>query len=154
MHQILEDGGKYNISYQMPHILISALCSTVFLRIILETLILTDRNVLQVKSQKTKTLAENMKLKVLKCINLKFAIFFIINFVLLTMFWFYLTCLNDTYENTQVYLIENTFISFGISFFYPFIWNIIPSILRMAALENKKENRSCLYSASKILQLI
>ena len=154
MHQIYIDGGKYNISYQLPKILISAACSTVFLRLILETLILTDRNVLQVKHQMTKSKAEQMKSRVLKCINIKFAIFFVFNFFLLVLFWFYLTCLNDTYENTQIYLIENTFIAFGISFCYPFIWNIFPSIFRACSLNGRKPNKGCLYFFSKILQLI
>ena len=152
MHQIFLDGGNYNISYQMPFILISAVASTVLLRIMLEALILTDRNILQVKYQLTKTQAEEVKKNVLKCINIKYFFFFIINFILLILFWFYLTCFNDTYENTQIYLIENTFISFGISFFYPFIWNIIPSALRMIALDTKKPDRNCIYIVSKICQ--
>ena len=152
MHQIFLDGGKYNISYQMPYILISAVASTVLLRIMLEALILTDRNILQVKHQITKNQAEAVKISVLKCINIKYTIFFIVNFILLILFWFYLTCLNDTYENTQIYLIENTFISFGISFIYPFIWNIIPSTLRMLALGTKEPDRSCVYTVSKICQ--
>ena len=61
MNQIFEDKGKYNISYQMPKILISVLSSNVLLRIMLETLILTDRNILQVKQQYTRQLAENAK---------------------------------------------------------------------------------------------
>ena len=154
MHQIYQDEGKYNISYQIPKILISAVSSTAFLRIMLETLILTDRNVLKVKRQPTRQLAESMRLRVLKCINIKFAIFFIINFILLVLFWFYLTCLTDTYENTQIYIIENTFIGFGISLFYPFIWNIIPSLLRMMALDTKNGDRKCLYMVSKICQFI
>jgi len=154
MHQIYLDGGKYNISYQLPKILISAACSTVFLRLILETLILTDRNVLQVKHQMTKSKAEQMKIKVLKCINIKFAIFFLVNFFLLVLFWFYLTCLNDTYENTQIYLIENTFIAFAFSLGYPFIWNIFPSVFRICSLNGKNPRKGCLYSFSKILQLI
>ena len=84
MHQIYKDEGKYNISYQFPKILISALSATVALRIMLETLILTDRDILKVKHSKTKIIAEQMKAKVLKCINIKFAIFFVINFILLT----------------------------------------------------------------------
>ena len=154
MHQIYLDEGKYNISYQLPYILISAASSTVVLRIMLETLILTERNVLQVKHQTTKNQAEKMKLKVLKCINIKFAIFFVINFFLLVLFWFYLTCLNGTYENTQIYLIENTFIAFAFSLGYPFIWNIFPSILRICSLDSKKFNKGCLYSVSKFLQMI
>lgn len=154
MHQIYEDEGAYNISFQSPKILISALASTILLKIMLETLILTDRDVLKVKHQMTKQKAEIMKKQVIKCINIKFGIFFILNFILLNLFWFYLTCFNGVYENTQLYLIENTLFSFGISFLYPFFWNIIPSAFRMGALGNQKPDKECLYSASKFLQLI
>ena len=154
MHQIYADEGSYNISYQMPKIILSTISSIIVLRIMLEGLILTDRNILEVKRQNTKDKALYMKTKVLKCINIKFIIFFVVNFILLIMFWFYLTCFNWIYENTQICLIENTFISFGISLFYPFIWNIIPVVLRMQSLANKNSNKSCLYFASKILQII
>ena len=154
MHQIYEDEGSYNISYQLPKILITSVASTVLLRIMLEALILTDRNILKVKHQKTKVKAEIMKLNVLRCIKIKFAIFFVLNFILLILFWFYLTCFNGIYENTQIYLIENTFFSFGISFMYPFIWNIIPSILRINSLGRKKPDRKCIYSASKFCQIL
>ena len=55
MHQILVDGGSYNIAYQFPKILISALVSIILIRIILETLVLTDRNLLEVKQKSTKS---------------------------------------------------------------------------------------------------
>ena len=154
MHQIYEDEGSYNISFQLPKILISAVASTVLLRIMLETLILTDRNILEVKHQKTKQQAEIKKKKVLKCINIKFVIFFVLNFILLILFWFYLTCFNGIYENTQIYLFENTFISFGISLFFPIFWNIIPSVMRMCSLGDKKHDKECIYSVSKFCQLI
>ena len=128
MHQIYEDEGKYNFSYQFPKILISAISSTIILRIILITLVLTDKSILQVKLQMTRKLATSLKYKILKCINIKLAIFFVLNFILLVLFWYYLTCFNAIYENTQIYLIENTMISFALSFIYPFIINIIPSI--------------------------
>lgn len=54
MHKIYEDDGKYNISYQFPKILISSICSTIILRIMLITLVLTDKSVLEVKNQKNK----------------------------------------------------------------------------------------------------
>ena len=154
MHQIYKDEGKYNFSYQFPKILISAFSSTIILRIMLETLVLTDRSILQVKNQLTYDLAINMKEKVLKCINIKFIIFFILNFILLVIFWFYLTCFSAKYENTQVYLIENTAISFGFSLFYPFIINIFPAVLRSNSLNEKEKNKSCLYSTSQIMQLL
>ena len=154
MHQIYLDEGKYNISYQLPNILISAASSTVILRIMLEIFILTDRNVLQVKRQTTKNRAEKMKLQALKCIKIKFAFFFLINFIVLSLFWFYLTCLNGTYENTQLYLIESTLIAFAFSFGYPFIWNIFPSTLRICSLSGRNPNKGCLFYFSKFLQLI
>ena len=154
MHQIYEDKGKYNFSYQYPKILISSISSIAILRIILITLILTDKNILQVKNQPTKNLAIKMKQKILKFINIKFAIFFILNFILLIIFGYYLTCFNGIYENTQIYLIESTFISFGFSLLYPFIINIFPSIFRVCSLDEKAKNKSCLYSTSKVLQLL
>ena len=156
MHKIYEDDGKYNISYQFPKILISSICSTIILRIMLITLVLTDKSVLEVKNQKTKNLAIDMKKKVMKCIKIKYTIFFVLNFTLLVLFWFYLTCFNGVYQNTQTYLIENTLISFGISLIYPFIINIIPSALRFSSFDKKNKNKkeSCLYKISLLMQLL
>ena len=102
----------------------------------------------------TEELANHMKLEVFKCINIKYVIFFVLNFILLILFWFYLTCFNGIYANTQIYLIENTFISFGLSLFYPFIWNILPAIFRIFSLNTKKQDRQYSYNFSKILHLI
>ena len=154
MHQIYEDEGKYNFSYQLPKILISALCSTIILRLMLEFLILTDKSILKVKLQPNQQAAKMMKKEVLKCVNIKFAIFFILNFILLILFWIYLTCWNGKYENTQVYLIENTVISFAFSLFYPFVINIIPSAARMSSLDTKSADKECMYNFSKLAQII
>jgi len=81
-------------------------------------------------------------------------IFFILNFVLLVLFWYYLTCFNAVYRNTQIYLIENTFISFGFSLFYPLIINIIPMIIRMCSIHSKNKNQRYTYIVSQILQVI
>ena len=56
--------------------------------------------------------------------------------------------------NTQEYLIENTFISFGFSLFYPFLINIFPVILRNCAIHSSNKEQKCLYSLSQIIQLI
>ena len=83
--------------------------------------------------------AKEMKTTLMKNYNIKFAIFFAINFLLLVAFWYYLTCFNAIYSNTQVYLIDNTLISFAISLFFPVIYNIIPTVLRMSALNKEKK---------------
>ena len=154
MHQIYEDKGKFNFSYQLRFIIVSAISSTVILRIMLITLVLTDKSILKVKKQNTKESAIKMKIKVLKCVNIKYVIFFVLNLILLIFFWIYLTCFNGKYENTQIYLIENTFISFGFSLLYPFIINIIPSFLRAYSLDGNKNDRKYIYTFSKVLQLL
>ena len=153
MHQIYEDHGEFNFSYQIPKIVLSAAISTFTLRIMLHTLIFTDKNVVEVKKQNNYNSAIKKKNEILKCIKIKFTIFFLLNLVLLVLFWYYLTSFNAVYQNTQIYLIENTFISFAISLFYPFIINIFPTILRMNSL-TKKKDKSCFYKCSQILQLI
>ena len=154
MHQIYEDEGKYNFGYQIPYIIISAIISILTLRLMLQILVLTDKDILEVKLQQNKALAVNMKQKKLKCIKIKFAIFFILNFILLTLFWYYLTCFNAIYENTQVYLIENTFISFAFSLFYPFIINLIPMMIRNCSLKASNKDQRCFYKVSQIFQVI
>ena len=154
LHQIYEDEGEFNFSYQLPYILSSAIISTLVLRLFLYTLVLTDKDVVEVKRQINRDKAINMKKKKLKFILIKFSIFFILNFVLLVLFWYYLTCFNAVYRNTQIYLIENTFISFGFSLFYPLIINILPMIIRMSSIHTKNKNQRCLYIVSQILQLI
>ena len=154
MHQIYEDKGKYNFEYQLPKILYSALFSSLILRIILQTLVLTDKDILQVKLQQTKEMAIKMKKEKLKCMKIKFSIFFILNFILLGLFWYYLTAFNAIYKNTQIYLIENTFISFGFSLFYPFIINIFPMIIRMCSLHSSNKDQKYFYKVSQIIQLI
>ena len=154
IHQIYEDEGKYNFGYQIPYIIISAIASTLFLRLILKFFILTDKIVVEVKQQQNIILAKNKKKSSLKCIKIKFAFFFVFNFILLGFFWYYLTCFNAVYKNTQIYLIENTCISFGLSLFYPFIINLLPMSLRMCSINSKNKNHRCLYNVSKFLQVL
>ena len=154
MHKIYEDEGKYNFSFQIPYILYSAIISTVILRLILQFLVLTDKDVLEIKLQKTKEKAVDMKQKKLKCIIIKFTIFFILMFILLGFFWYYLTCFNAIYINTQICLIENTCISFAFSLIYPFIINLLPMIFRIKAIHSSKKDQGYLYKISQIIQII
>ena len=152
MHQIFKDEGKYNIGYQLPYILISTFLSIVILRMILILLVLTDKNIFEIKCQETLQKANILKKTTLRNILIKFTIFFVLNLLILISFWYYLTCWNAVYENTQIYLIKNTLISFAISLIYPFIINIIPVILRQQSLKQKK--KKYLYDVSKIAQLL
>ena len=152
MHQIYNDNGLYNFKYQYLYIILSSIFSIIILRIILICLVLTDKYIYEIKLQSNIEKANKLLKKILKCILIKFSIFFILNLILLIIFWYYLTCWNAIYKNTQFYLLKNTLISFSISLIYPFIINIIPVILRKNALQgNKKEY---LYRTAKIIQLL
>ena len=120
----------------------------------LQFLILTDKDVLEIKRQEIKNLALNMKKTKLKNMKIKILIFFVLNFILLGFFWYYLTCFNAIYKNTQVYLIINTFISFGFSLFYPFVINIIPTIIRMNSIHSSNKNQEYCYKISQLIQII
>ena len=154
MHQIYKDEGDFNFLFQLPRIIYSAIISTVILRLVLHFLLLTDKDVLEVKLQKNKEMAIDMKQKKLKCIIIKFSIFFVLFLFLLGFFWYYLTCFNAIYQNTQIYLIENTFISFAFSLFYPFVINLLPMILRNSAINSTNKDKECLYKLSQITQVI
>ena len=58
------------------------------------------------------------------------------------------------YNNTQVYLIKDTLISFGLSLLYPFGIYLLPGIFRIPSLSNKNNKREYLYTVSKVLQMI
>ena len=173
MHKIYEDEGSYNLLYQLPYICYSTIISIAILRIITETLILTEKNILELKRQNTKVLAMNYKSKSLKCIMIKYIIFFVICAGLLTFFRIYLTCFEAVYKNAQLHLIKNTLISFAISSVYPFLINLLPTYLRKDALKSNKKiatikskgvrkssykiilkNREYVYNTSKYLQYL
>ena len=62
-----------------------------------------------------------------------------------------LSSFGAVFRNTQIIVFENTLISFAISLIYPFIYDMIPCLIRMLALKYRKER---LYKASLILQLL
>ena len=58
------------------------------------------------------------------------------------------------YINTQLHLIKDNLISFGLSLLYPFGTYLLPGFFRIPALSNKKNKRSYLYNISKFLQML
>ena len=151
MHKIYEDKGDFNFIYQIPQILYSTIISIV-IKSILSILSLTEKNIIKIKSQKTLEMANSEIKKQKKLILIKFIIFFISNFIFLALFWYYISCFCAAYEKTQLYLIKDTAISFGLSLIYPFFINLIPGIFRIYSLS--KTNKTYIYRISKIIQII
>ena len=88
----------------------------------------------------------------MKFLKVKFIWFFNISLLFLILFWFYLSCFCAIYKNSQIQLLKDILISFGLSLMYPLGVYLIPGIFRIPSLKSK--NKECLYKISKIIQLI
>jgi len=151
MHKIFIDKGSFNFIYQIPQILYSSIISGVINSIIFY-LSLSERSIIELK--KDSFITEKKIKNLINCLKVKFFLFFIIEFSLLLLFWYYLSCFCAVYKNTQIHLIKDTLISFGLSLIYPLLIYLIPGVFRIISLRAKKANRECLYKIRKMLQLI
>ena len=150
MHRIYKDEGKDNISFRIPQIIYSTIIST-FIKSLLITFSLTEKNILEIKNQKTNKSIHDTSVKIFKIISRKIIIFFVVNFLFLIFFWYYLSCFCAVYTNTQILLLKDTVISFCVSLLYPFIINLIPGILRNIALN---KGNKYLFIISRLIALI
>ena len=139
MHQIYEQ-----ILYST---LISNLLSTV-----IKLPALTEDNVLDIKNLNRNENLEDKKNKIYKSLNIKFIIFCFINSFMLIIFFYYVACFCVIYKNTQMHLIKDSILSYCLSLIYPFIFYLIPGILRIPAINNINNKREILYNISKLIQ--
>ena len=156
MHVIYKNAGDYDFVYQIPQIIYSTIISMVISGIIFN-LSLTQINVINIKNFSNERGTDeyiNEFNKFIKRIKIKFTIYFILNFLLLFLFWYYLASFCAVYKNTQWYLIIDVSISFGISLIYPFFINLFPGIFRIISLKDKNGSHKCLFYFSKMLQLL
>ena len=151
IHKIYENKGIFNFVYNIPQILYSTIISSAINAIVKE-LSLTESKILEIKSLKSPKKLKEKAHEIIKCLKLKFILFYIISFTFLIIFWIYISCFCAVYRNTQYHLIKDTMMSFVLSLLYPFILNIIPVFIRIPAIRNK--NQECLYKISKVVQLI
>ena len=151
MHQIYTDEGDYNFIYQIPNILYSSIICNV-INAIVTALSLTEQRIIEFKRVKS-NIEQNFK-NLKKCIIIKFISFFILSFIFLNFFWYYLSCFCAIYKNTQIHLIKDTLISFGLSLLYPLIFCLVPGIFRIPSLKAQKQNKEYLYKISKFLQWV
>ena len=151
IHKIYEDQGIYNFIYLIPFISYSFVISHIII-IILKYFSLSEKNICEIKKEKTIEKASDKAMKVQKCLVIKYICFYVIGVLFLFFLWYYLSSFGAVYQNTQIYLIKNTLISFGFSLFYPFVINLLPGIFRIYSL--KTHNRETFYKISKIIQFI
>ena len=149
MHKIYKDEGTFDFIYQLPQIIYSSLIS-VALNTLIKFLALNEKDILKIKRLKNNQLLEKKIEDIKKTIFYKFVAFFFVSFAFLYFFWYYLSCFCNVYENTQIHVIKDTAISFGLSLFYSFLLCLLPGIFRSISLQNK--NNKFMYKFSQILQ--
>ena len=86
-------------------------------------------------------------------LTIKFIAFFIVSFLLTIFYWYFISCFCAVYNNTQIILIKDSLISFGVSMLYPFGINLLPGIFRIPSLRAKNKDKKCLYTISQLLSL-
>ena len=150
MHKIYEKKGKYLLSETLPRIIYSTIISSIII-IALKKVLLSQQNILDIKHEKNKHNLNARVLIALKRIKIKLICFFVFGLLFLIFFWYYISCFCAVYMNTQIYLIKNSLISFSISLIYPFIYCLLPGILRVASLKGPGE---CLYKISLTIELL
>ena len=148
IHNIYQNGGKYDFIYQIPQIIYSTTISFL-INIIIRHLSLSEKEVLQLKN--SKKFLNRIIMKTKKCIKIKFILFYLFTFILLIFFWLYLSCFCAVYTNSQKYVLHNTSISYGLSLLYPFLFTLISAILRMLSLNNRNNKIECIYNLSQLI---
>ena len=150
-HHIHEHEGSFDLEYQLTKITYSFFVA-IFLNGFLKYLSLSDDDIIKFKQNKSKRDIGERKNDLENKLRIRFILFFILSFLFLLFFWYYIAMFGAIYKKTQLHLLNDTLISFGLSLIYPFIINLFPGIFRIPALSDSKKKRKYLYDFSKILQ--
>ena len=148
MHNIYVKEGIYDFIYQIPQIIYSSIISSV-IDIIIRYFSLSQKYIIEEKNKKDDDGNNNCKyINIINNLKIKFILFFIFSFLFLSFFWYYISCFCVIYNNTQIYLIKDTVICFGLSLIYPIFSYLISGIFRLYSLKNKSE---CIYKFSNLI---
>ena len=151
MHNVYENKGLFDISYQLPLIVYSSLIS-MFLGALVQMLGLSNDAISDFKQDKETDDVNERGQKLIKKLKIKFILFFILSYILLIAFWYYISMFNAVYINTQYLLLEDTLMAFGLSQVTPFVLYLIPGLFRIPSLI--ASNRKWLYKFSKLFTLL
>ena len=149
MHKLYENKGIFDFVYFIPIILYSNIICMIFSTII-KNLALSQKNIVEFKKLKNFDECNKQLGKLIKCLIIKFVVFFILDFLFLSLFWYYVSSFCAVYKNTQINLIKDTLISFGLILLYPFIVCLITTYLRICLLKNPERFLEFFFKISKL----
>ena len=148
MHKIYKSNGAFDFKTHALIMFYSTLISSVLNKPI-NYFGLSNDDIISFKQ--SNSIINNGGIKRLKKrLSIKFILFFIFGFLLLSVLWYYISMFDAIYRNTQIHLLKDTLMSIGLSFLLPFVFYLLPGIFRRLALSDKKNNRKLLYDISKI----
>ena len=154
IHKYYEKKGKEtylnSIISHLSSIIISTIISSIIKSIML-ILTFTDVDVIEIKD-KTTMLREEKTNRALIKLTSKSILFFIINFVAMTLCWIYVGSFSIVFKNTQMFLLINGIVTFCGVLLLPVFYCLFTAFLRMVALKGK--DKECLYKFSQFLELI
>ena len=153
MHLIYTNNGKLDLLQHIPQIIYSSLITTT-INTILKQLSLSENNLLIIKQTKHLKASYRRAKEIKSYLHIKFIIFFIVHLLLSIFCWYFISCFCAVYTNTQIILIKDSLISFGVSMLYPFGINLIPGVFRIPALRANKKDKVCKYKFSQLLSLV
>ena len=137
----------------LPQIIYSIALSQI-IEIFLCYLSLTDKHFYQIKNMINKKKNKTLVYKILKCIKIKIFIFFVFTLILYLFYWYFISAFCAVYQNTQISFIKDSISSFLTGLLYPFIFYLIPPILRIISLKDVEKKRlNCIYKLSDIIPI-
>ena len=153
MHKIYENKGDFDLETQIPIAVYSTIISMI-LNYPLNFLALSNDPIIDFKQDKKNNKILEKSINLINNLMIKFILYFIISSVFLLFFWYYISMFGVIYRNTQMHLLKDTLISFGLSLIIPFVTFLFPGIFRIQALSIENKKRECMYNFSKFLQSI
>ena len=154
IQKIYEENKDYNIpKHIITHIMNIGISTIVasLIKSIVSFLAFTDVSILDVKVSKEISKDEKIN-KVIMRVSSKATAFFSLSIIVMSICWIYCGSFCSVFKNTQIYLFINAAISFGGVITFPFLYYLIPALLRSMALGGK--NGGCLYRLSQFFELI
>ena len=151
MHNVYENKGLFDVSYQLPLIIYSTFIS-MFLGALVQMLGLSNDSIIDFKQDEEIKDVNERGEKLIKKLKIKFVFYFILGYILLLFFWYYISMFNAVYRNTQYLLLEDTLMGFALSMVTPFVLYLLPGLFRIPALASS--DRRYLYNFSKLFTIL
>ena len=155
IHKNYTAQGNLKLIYNILQIIYSTLISST-ITLFMKLLALSNNSIIKLKNIKNND-KKKVKKNVTKLVNqlyCKFNIYYLISFVLLVLFWYFISAFCSVYNNSQILLFKNTLFSFGLSLIYPFAINLLPGCFRIPALRAKDKSKKGLYSFANFISII